>query len=245
MLSLTGAPLPEEHRVTSSALELFNSSRDVSVLPSPQRMAALHRFLVRRFVDDESILLTREQRMLIDSGTWIPSNVFSPLRRTSALVVRTLSEWVEDSRRAFADEDEGSIFSYSLNAVLASENRMKIISVRIRTMLPLLLSTLGNLTSDGGLFIMPKQRAEMLAGYFLESLDTTARSLMRFRAPDTEEEDSPEETERKQKDTDHKLASFPKLLEGFRRMKSIAREEDGSDLVVERLLSSIESLFLE
>ncbi len=245
MLGLSGVPLPEEHRATSSALELFSGTRDLSVLPSPQRMASLHRFLVRRFVDDESMLLTQKQRMLIDSGIWLPSNVASPLRRSSALVVRTLSEWVEDSRRAFADEDEGAIFSYSLNAVLASENRMKTIASRIRTMLPLLLSTLGNLTSDGGLFIMPKQRAEMLARYFLESLDTAARSVMRFRAPEAEEEDSPEEAERKQNEAGKKLASFPKLIEGFRRMKSIAKDEDGSDLVVERLLSSIESLFLE
>ena len=110
--------------------------------------------------------------------------------------------------------------------------------------MPLLMTTLGSVTADGGLLIMPKNRAEMLTGYFLDSLETTARTAMRFR--DLPEEVSPApEAEKKQKDEERKLASFPKLMESTRRLKNIVSEDDGSDLVVERLLLTIDSLFLE
>lgn len=241
----SSASLPEDHRTTLTALENFHKTRDFSVLPSAQRLASLHKFLVRRFIDDTTSSLTFEQTEMVDFGVYSASSPRCAEQRSDVFVARTLSEWIEDARSVFIEESESYAVSQVADAIASSEARVNAMRARIRTMLPLLLTTLGSVTSDGGLFIMPKNRAEMLAGFFLESLDGTARAAMRFREQEPAEEEVSEFEESKIKNRERKLESFPKLMEGIRRLKTIAKDEDGSDLVVERLLSSIDTLFLE
>ncbi len=237
--------LPEEQRETYTALVHFNKTRDLSVVPSPQRLASLHRFLVRRFIDDTTLSLTQEQHELVDSGACFSSSSLTLVQRSAVFTARTLTEWIEDARTVFEEGKEAYVNSQVTNAIILSEARLNTVGSRIRTMLPLLFTTLGSVTSDGGLFIMPKNRAEMLAGYFLESLDQTARAVMRFREQEPPAEETSEDEEIRIKSKERKLESFPKLMEGIRRLKAIAKDEDGSDLVVDRLLSSIDTLFFE
>lgn len=247
MLGMIGssASLPEDHRATFTALADFHKTRDFSVLPSAQRLASLHRFFVRRFIDDTTSSLTLEQNEMVDSGVCFHSLSRCTVQRSDVFAARTLSEWIKDARSVFEEESGSYAVSQVTAAIASSEARLNAVEGRIRTMLPLLFTTLGSVTSDGGLFFMPKNRAEMLAGYFLESLDETARATMRFREQEPPEEEASEDEETKIKNRERKLESFPKLMEGIRRLKTIAKDEDGSDLVVDRLLSNIDTLFLE
>lgn len=237
--------LPESHRETLSALEQFQSEGVVSTLPSPQKLASLHRYFVKRFVDSDPQHTTQKHKTLIDSGYWNTSRSFPCPNGGSALLIRTLSEWIEDSRRLLEEGDGGHIYTRCDNALLASSGRLQSYSDRVRMMLPILLSTLGNPTADGGHLVMPKNRAETLTDYFLESLDLNSRSVMRFSMPEYDEEETEEEQEERRAENALKHSSFPKLLDGFRRMKFAAKDEDGSDLVVDRLLMSIDSLIFE
>jgi len=247
MLGMIGSSesLPEEQRTTLTALAHFHKTRVLSGLPSPQRLASLHRFLVRRFIDDTTFSLTQEQYELVDSGAYSSASSLSSVQRSDVCAALTLTEWIEDTRAAFEEGKEDYAVSHVTKAIASSEARLNALGGRIRTMLPLLFTTLGSVTSDGGLFIMPKNRADMLAGYFLESLDETARATMRFLEQEPPAEEPSEDEENRKKKKERKLESFPKLMEGIRRLKTIAKDEDGSDLVVDRLLSSIDMLFLE
>ncbi|MDI9370702.1 MAG: hypothetical protein QM446_07275 [Synergistota bacterium] len=245
MIGLAG-DLPECHKEAYSALEKYHGEGDASALPSPQKLASLHRFFARRFAGGAPHNTTDGHRLLLDIGTWGDPGESPSIAGDSALLIRTLSEWIEDTRRLLEDGEGGYIYSRCDNALLASSARLQSHSERVHMMLPILLSTLGNPTADGGHLVMPKQRAESLTVYFLESLDLNSRSIMRFSVLEPEEgAGTEEEQEERRAENALKHSSFPKLLEGFRRMRKAAIEEDGSDLVVDRLLASIDSLIFE
>lgn len=246
MLDGIKSELPEVHRATLSALELHCQGKRAHALPSMQSLAALYRYITRRSIEDSSTLICPYRRTLLDTGAVHFRDDPAHSDQLPSGLVRSISEWIEDALRDPAGEAEGHLYSRCVDSIHNAESRVRSLADRIRTTLPLLLSTLGSPTSDGGIFIMPKNRSEKLTDYYLESLDAYVRGEMRFRA--IEEDDasaSTDEAEKSLLDSRKKRAGFPKLTEGFRRLRGLAREEDGSDLVVERLLAGIDSLCFE
>jgi len=246
MLDGIKSELPEVHRATLSALELRWQGQREHALPSMQSLVALYRYIARRSIEESSTLICPYRRALLDTGAVHFQGAPAHSDQLPSGLVRSISEWIEDALRPPAGEAEGHLFSRCVDSIHNAESRVRSLADRIRTTLPLLLSTLGSPTSDGGVFIMPKNRSEKLTDYYLESLDAYVRGEMRFRAiEDDDASASTDEAEKSLLDSRQKRAGFPKLTEGFRRLRGLAREEDGSDLVVERLLAGIDSLCFE